>query len=121
MCYWRGFGRGECLRPAGRGAKLTQRVCLMSDVLSTSEVYMDDNRSDADAADRAKWINDRIDTTKPHPARVYDVFLGGRDNYPVDRAAAKAALAVNPRGYLNIWHNRDFVRRAVTHLAQDVR
>jgi len=81
---------------------------------------MDDDRSDVDVANRAKWINDRIDTTKPHPARVYDVFLGGRDNYPVDRAAARAALAVNPRGYLNIWHNRDFVRRAVTRLAQDV-
>jgi len=74
---------------------------------------------EADAASRAKWINDRIDTTKPNPARVYDVFLGGRDNYPVDRAAAKAALAANPRGYLNVWHNRDFMRRAVTHLARE--
>jgi len=80
---------------------------------------MDGNRSDADAAGRPKWINDRIDTTKPHPARVYDVFLGGRDHYPVDRAAAKAALAADPRVYLNVWHNRDFVRRAITHLAQE--
>ena len=80
---------------------------------------MDYRASEADAAGRAKWINNRIDTTKPNPARVYDVFLGGRDNYPVDRAAAKAALAVNPRGYLNIWHNRDFMRRAVAHLAED--
>lgn len=61
----------------------------------------------------------RIDVSKPNSARVYDVFLGGRDNYPVDRAAAKAALRANPRGYLNVWHNRDFVRRAVGHLAGD--
>lgn len=61
----------------------------------------------------------RIDTTKAHPARVYDVFLGGRNNYPVDRAAAAAALAVNPRGYLDIRHNRDFLRRAVTTLARE--
>jgi hypothetical protein len=61
----------------------------------------------------------RIDTTKAHPARVYDIFLGGRDNYPVDRAAAAAALAVNPRGYLDIRHNRDFLRRAVTTLARE--
>ena len=80
---------------------------------------MDGNRSDADADGRPKWINDRIDTTKPHPARVYDVFLGGRDHYPVDRAAAKAALATDPRVYLNVWHNRDFVRRAITHLARE--
>ncbi len=26
----------------------------------------------------------RIDTGKPHPARMYDWFLGGKDNYPVD-------------------------------------
>ncbi|MET8248866.1 SAM-dependent methyltransferase [Streptomyces sp. NPDC005202] len=59
----------------------------------------------------------RIDTTKAHPARVYDVFLGGKDNYPVDREAAAAALAANPRGYLDVRHNRDFMRRAVTTLA----
>jgi O-methyltransferase involved in polyketide biosynthesis len=60
----------------------------------------------------------RIDTTKAHPARVYDVFLGGKDNYPVDRDAAAAALAANPRGYLDVRHNRDFLRRAVTNLVQ---
>ncbi|MET7379930.1 SAM-dependent methyltransferase [Streptomyces sp. NPDC005526] len=59
----------------------------------------------------------RIDTTKAHPARVYDVFLGGKDHYPVDRRAAAAALAANPRGYLDVRHNRDFLRRAVTELA----
>ncbi|MGC5565552.1 SAM-dependent methyltransferase [Streptomyces sp. FR-108] len=58
----------------------------------------------------------RIDTTRAHPARVYDVFLGGKDNYPVDRAAAAAALAANPRGYLDVRHNRDFLRRAVNAL-----
>ncbi|MET7480834.1 SAM-dependent methyltransferase [Streptomyces sp. NPDC005648] len=64
-------------------------------------------------------LRGRIDTTKAHPARVYDVFLGGKDNYPVDRAAAAAALAANPRGYLDVRHNRDFMRRAVTRLAQE--
>ncbi|EPD55694.1 MULTISPECIES: SAM-dependent methyltransferase [Streptomyces] len=59
----------------------------------------------------------RIDSTRAHPARVYDVFLGGKDNYPVDRAAAAAALAANPRGYLDVRHNRDFLRRAVNELA----
>ncbi|MGW2524318.1 SAM-dependent methyltransferase [Streptomyces sp. NPDC001617] len=64
-------------------------------------------------------LRGRIDTTKAHPARVYDVFLGGKDNYPVDRAAAAAALAANPRGYLDVRHNRDFMRRAVTRLAEE--
>ncbi|MFJ1972904.1 SAM-dependent methyltransferase [Streptomyces sp. NPDC087903] len=64
-------------------------------------------------------LSRRIDTTRAHPARVYDVFLGGKDNYPVDRAAAAAALAANPRGYLDVRHNRDFLRRAVTTLARE--
>jgi trans-aconitate methyltransferase len=64
-------------------------------------------------------MSETIDTTKAHPARVYDVFLGGEDNFPVDRAAAAAALAANPRGYLDVRHNRDFMRRAVTRLAAE--
>lgn len=64
-------------------------------------------------------LRKRIDTTKAHPARVYDVFLGGKDNYPVDRNAAAAALAANPRGYLDVRHNRDFLRRAVTSLTAE--
>ncbi|WP_030954013.1 SAM-dependent methyltransferase [Streptomyces sp. NRRL S-481] len=60
----------------------------------------------------------RIDSSKAHPARVYDVFLGGKDHYPADREAAAAALAANPRGYLDVRHNRDFLRRAVTGLVE---
>ncbi|MFJ8463270.1 SAM-dependent methyltransferase [Streptomyces swartbergensis] len=60
----------------------------------------------------------RIDSSKAHPARVYDVFLGGKDHYPADRDAAAAALAANSRGYLDVRHNRDFLRRAVTTLVE---
>jgi SAM-dependent methyltransferase len=76
---------------------------------------MSDDALSRDPAELRK----RIDTTKAHPARVYDVFLGGKDNYPVDRAAAAAALAANPRGYLDVRHNRDFLRRAVNRLAKE--
>lgn len=61
----------------------------------------------------------RTDSGKAHPARVYDVFLGGKDHYPADREAAAAGLAANPRGYLDVRHNRDFLRRAVTTLTKD--
>lgn len=37
-----------------------------------------------------------FDTERPHPARVYDYMLGGKDNFAVDRAAAEAGLKVNP-------------------------
>ncbi|MEW1723081.1 SAM-dependent methyltransferase [Streptomyces sp. NPDC093109] len=61
----------------------------------------------------------RIDTSRAHPARVYDVFLNGKNHYPVDREAAAAALSANPRGYLDVRHNRDFLRRAVGSLAAE--
>ncbi|MBT3149781.1 SAM-dependent methyltransferase [Streptomyces sp. CHD11] len=61
----------------------------------------------------------RIDSSKAHPARVYDVFLGGKDHYPADLSAAAAALAANPRGYLDVRHNRDFLRRAVNTLVTE--
>ncbi|MBU6535848.1 SAM-dependent methyltransferase [Streptomyces mayonensis] len=61
----------------------------------------------------------RIDSSKAHPARVYDVFLGGKDHYAADLDAAAAGLAANPRGYLDVRHNRDFLRRAVATLVRE--
>ncbi|MFD3457024.1 SAM-dependent methyltransferase [Streptomyces sp. NPDC058691] len=55
------------------------------------------NDSEASAAyESADVLRNRIDTTRAHPARDYEVFLGGRDNHPVDRDAAAAALAADP-------------------------
>ena len=39
---------------------------------------------------------DEIDTTKPHPARIYDYLLGGKDNYEVDRQAGEQLIAAAP-------------------------
>ncbi|ANH92779.1 hypothetical protein A8713_17790 [Streptomyces sp. SAT1] len=73
---------------------------------------------DALSPDSAE-LRSRIDSTKPHPARVYDVLLGGKDHYPVDREAAARAIAQHPRGFLTARYNRDFLRRAVTTLVRD--
>ena len=37
-----------------------------------------------------------IDVTVAHPARIYDYWLGGKNNFAADREAAEATLAVNP-------------------------
>jgi hypothetical protein len=60
----------------------------------------------------------RADT--PTPARMYDYFLGGRDNYAVDRdAAEKVVEAVGPAiAYDAVWENRRFLQRAVRWLAE---
>ncbi|MFF3749168.1 SAM-dependent methyltransferase [Streptomyces sp. NPDC002018] len=61
--------------------------------------------------------NDPIDTSKPHPARVYDWFLGGKDNYPVDEEMAKQLLALDARGPDMARVNRAFMHRATRWLA----
>jgi S-adenosyl methyltransferase len=73
------------------------------------------------------WMNvgsadpDGIDlqTDRPHPARVYDYLLGGKDNYAADRAAAEAGLQANPNSRIPPRENRAFLRRVVRYLARD--
>ena len=57
-----------------------------------------------------------IDTSRPHPARMYDYYLGGKDNYPVDRAAARRVLRAAPEVREIARANRAFLRRAVRFL-----
>jgi len=38
-----------------------------------------------------------IDTSRAHPARVYDYWLGGKDNFAADREAAELALQAYPQ------------------------
>lgn len=58
-----------------------------------------------------------VDVTTPSPARIYDYYLGGKDNFPVDREVAEQALAAVPEGRELARANRYFLVRAVTHLA----
>ena len=60
-----------------------------------------------------------IDTSVAHPARVYDYWLGGKDNYPADRAAGAAAAEANPAILVGVRANRSFLRRAVQFLTAD--
>jgi hypothetical protein len=56
---------------------------------------------------------------RPHPARVYDYLLGGKDNFAADRAAAEAGLEANPNSRIPPRENRAFLRRVVRYLARD--
>ncbi|MCQ0025365.1 SAM-dependent methyltransferase [Streptomyces somaliensis DSM 40738] len=60
----------------------------------------------------------QIDTSKPHPARVYDWFLGGKDNYPVDEEMAHQLLTVDARGRDIARVNRAFMHRAIRRLGE---
>ncbi|MFJ6850730.1 SAM-dependent methyltransferase [Streptomyces sp. NPDC091271] len=60
----------------------------------------------------------RIDTSRPHPARMYDWFLGGKDNYPVDEAMGRQMLAVEPSVPVMAKVNRAFMHRATRWLTE---
>ncbi|RDI50765.1 S-adenosyl methyltransferase [Nocardia mexicana] len=59
-----------------------------------------------------------IDVTKPHPARRYDYWLGGKDNFEADRESAEMVAEAFPSIQFAALENRAFLRRAVTYLAQ---
>jgi S-adenosyl methyltransferase len=58
----------------------------------------------------------KIDTTKPHSARMYDYYLGGKDNFEADRKTAETLLTVVPTVRTAARENRAFLGRAVRYL-----
>ncbi|MEU1427457.1 SAM-dependent methyltransferase [Nocardia sp. NPDC005746] len=56
-------------------------------------------------------------TDVPHSARMYDYFLGGKDNYEADREAGDKALAEFPAVRVTAQTNREFMRTATRYLA----
>jgi hypothetical protein len=60
-----------------------------------------------------------LDTKHAHSARVYNYWLGGKDNYAADREAAEQAIAANPGIVADVRANRAFLARVVRHLAAD--
>src|SRR5262249_42927140 len=59
----------------------------------------------------------QIDTSKPHPARMYDYYLGGKNHFAHDREAAEKGLAAWRSGRAAARENRAFLGRAVRFLA----
>jgi hypothetical protein len=65
------------------------------------------------------WEVPKINTGVPHPARVYDYFLDGKDNFEADRVAADAAIEAFPRTAESARAARAFLRRVVQFLAAE--
>lgn len=62
-------------------------------------------------------ITAKLDTSVPHPARVYNAILGGKDNFAADRAAAEETIRAFPGNVMAARANRAFLARAVRFLA----
>jgi len=58
-----------------------------------------------------------LDTGVANPARIYDYWLGGKDNFAADREAAEQVIAVFPAIIPGVHANRAFLGRAVRSLA----
>jgi SAM-dependent methyltransferase len=62
---------------------------------------------------------DGLDTSIPNVARMYDYYLGGKDNFEADRVAAEEVLRLVPVTRTSAVSNRMFLRLAVRYLAAE--
>ncbi|MEV6342914.1 SAM-dependent methyltransferase [Actinoplanes sp. NPDC051851] len=62
---------------------------------------------------------DGIDANVPNAARMYDYYLGGKDNFAVDRTAAEAVLKVLPEMREAAVQGRALIKRVVRHMVAE--
>nr|WP_037065745.1 SAM-dependent methyltransferase [Pseudonocardia acaciae] len=72
--------------------------------------------ADSSPAGRPRF---KVDADVPHSARVWNYWLGGKDNYPVDRAAGDDWVALNPGIVTMAQQSRQFLIRVVRFLAAE--
>jgi SAM-dependent methyltransferase len=76
--------------------------------------------TDGRAPEDADLMGDRrLATDVPHPARVYNYWLGGKDHFRADRTAAEQVIRVRPQVVDAARANRAFLGRVVRYLAAD--
>src|SRR5215471_21677916 len=59
-----------------------------------------------------------FDPTRPNIARVYDYWLGGKDNFAADRELAEKIAEINPGVSAMVRDNRAFAVQAVARAAE---
>lgn len=60
-----------------------------------------------------------IDDSVPHSARIWNHWIGGKDNYPIDREMGDRIAESYPQIKKQAVADRAFIGRAVRYLAQD--
>jgi hypothetical protein len=64
-------------------------------------------------------VSDPIDSSTAQPARRYNYWLGGKDNFAVDRASGDEILKTFPTARIAALENRRFLQRATRFLAAE--
>ena len=68
---------------------------------------------DAPATDSSRT---GVDATVAHPARIWNYWLGGKDNFDVDRVVGERLMSILPELVLSVRADRQFLARAVRYL-----
>jgi hypothetical protein len=66
----------------------------------------------------SNWTPESFRTDVPHSARIYDYWLGGKDNFEADRNAAEFTLQLMPQMLDYARGNRQFMVRVVRFLVE---
>ncbi|WP_286989196.1 SAM-dependent methyltransferase [Thermomonospora sp. CIF 1] len=64
-------------------------------------------------------VPEGLNTRMPHPARVYDYWLGGENNFPADRELGDLMARISPDISVSVQAVRAFFKRAVRHLVRE--
>ena len=67
----------------------------------------------------AEPVVPNLDTSRPHMARIYDYFRGGKNHFAADRETAEQLLAHMPSLRTSARENRAFLHRAVSYLVAE--
>jgi hypothetical protein len=82
-------------------------------------MHVDGGESDGGSAAGPGADYSGLDTSTAHIARVYNYWLGGKDNYAPDREAAAQVIEAYPPIRASVRAQRAFLRRAVSYLAAE--
>ncbi|WP_329500130.1 SAM-dependent methyltransferase [Kitasatospora herbaricolor] len=85
--------------------------------MTTSQAFA--QQDDGDRSEVSDWERFGVDTSKPHSARIYDYWLGGKTNFAPDRAMGEAIEQAIPGIRTMAKENRAFQGRAVRHLVRE--
>ncbi|GHH66375.1 hypothetical protein GCM10018781_20220 [Kitasatospora indigofera] len=85
--------------------------------MTTSQAFA--QQDDGDRSEVSDWERFGVDTSKPHSARIYDYWLGGKTNFAPDRAMGEAIGQAIPGIRTMAKENRAFQGRAVRHLVRE--
>ncbi|GAA1025797.1 hypothetical protein GCM10009557_01140 [Virgisporangium ochraceum] len=110
--------RTEARPPHATRDGATHGIARQSTSADDSTMAWDD-RDPGGAQEPVDGSANRFDIFKPHPARRYNYWLGGKDHYPADRQSAAEIEKVMPSVVMGARENRKFQRRVVRFLAAE--